>query len=257
MMSENIKEILDELVDRYNRPNFIEDDPISIPHSFTLSQDIEIAGYLSATIAWGQRKTIVNNAHKMMDIMGNTPYEFTMNASPAELSDLRFVHRTFNGNDLAFLIYGLRDIYLEHKSLEKVFHPRKGEDNLFPAIQRFRDQLIGTREPGRSGKHIANPSKGTAAKRIHMYLRWMVRTDDRGVDFGLWNSISPSLLSCPLDVHTGVNARALGLLNRKQNDRRAVEELDFSLRSLDAEDPVKYDFALFGMGVDPSMKALK
>lgn len=256
-MPADIKAILDELVDRYNRPNFIEDDPISIPHSFSLKQDIEIAGYLSATIAWGQRKTIVKNAQRMMDIMGNSPYEFTMNASANELKDLQFVHRTFNGSDLAFLIQGLRDIYLNNNSLETVFLPHSNEVNLFPAIQRFRSQLIGNREAGRSGKHIANPEKGTAAKRIHMYLRWMVRKDNNGVDFGIWKDISPSLLSCPLDVHTGVNARALGLLSRKQNDKKAVEELDSTLRAMDALDPVKYDFALFGMGVDPTMKALK
>lgn len=253
----NLKETkiyLDELVDRYNRPNFIVADPISIPHGFTAKADIEISGFLSASIAWGQRKTILSNGMKMMDIMGHSPLDFVLNASDQELNEIDFIHRTFNSDDFVFLLKGLRILYTQEASLESYFVPLAEETNLFPAIQRFRDELIGTRDPGRSGKHIANPAKGTAAKRIHMFLRWMVRKDNCGVDFGIWNKISPSLLSCPLDVHTGVNARALGLMNRNQNDRKAVEELDRSLRQMDPLDPVKYDFALFGMGVDPSMK---
>lgn len=254
MKLDQLKPFLDELVDRYNRPHFIEHDPISIPHQYSKTQDIEISGFLAASIAWGQRTTIVKNATKMMEMMDCDPFNFVMNASDSELDKLSFVHRTFNSEDLQFIIKGLRSIYSEFNTLEDVCLPRENETHLFPAITRFRSALIAGREPGRTGKHLANPEKGTAAKRIHMYFRWMVRADDRGVDFGIWKRISPSLLSCPLDVHTGNNARDLGLLSRKQNDMKAVLELNESLRQLDATDPVKYDFALFGMGVDPAMK---
>lgn len=251
MKKAELKSYLDELVDRYNRPAFIEKDPVSIPHQFSNKRDIEISGYLTATIAWGQRITILNNAHRMMEIMGNSPYDFVMNASADELEELQFIHRTFNGEDLRFLVEGLRSIYHKNSSLEEVFVPKTDETDLFESIQRFRAELVGGRDAGRSGKHIANPSKGTAAKRIHMFLRWMVRDDDRGVDFGIWKGIPMSKLSCPLDVHTGNTARKLKLLKRKQNDRKAVEELDDQLRKFAPQDPVKYDFALFGIGVDP------
>lgn len=253
-MNTELKATLDELVDRYNRPSFIEDDPIQIPHRFQDKQDIEISGLLTATIAWGQRKTILNNADKLMQIMGHAPHDFVLNASEKELEEIQFVHRTFNETDLRYFIKTLRSIYLDNNSLEGLFLPAKEESDLFSAIERYRQFLIDLNEPGRTSKHIANPAKGAAAKRIHMFLRWMVRKDDRGVDFGIWNTIPMSKLSCPLDVHTGNNARSLGLLKRKQNDRRAVEELDSSLRSMDSSDPVKYDFALFGMGVDPLLK---
>lgn len=254
MITSEFKSTLDELVDRYNRVSFIDDDPIQIPHRFSRLEDVEISGLLTATIAWGQRKTILKNANHLMDIMGQSPYEFVMNASAEDLRDLQFVHRTFNAEDLRYFIESLRSIYLKNKSLEGLFIPKKKEKDNFSAIQRFREYIVQNADPGRTAKHIANPAKGAASKRIHMYLRWMVRKDDRGVDFGLWERIPMSKLSCPLDVHTGVNARALGLLTRKQNDRKAVEELDQSLRQLDPQDPVKYDFALFGMGVDPLLK---
>ncbi|NVK03249.1 MAG: TIGR02757 family protein [Flavobacteriia bacterium] len=254
MITSELKSTLDELVDRYNRISFIDDDPIQIPHRFSRLEDIEISGLLTATIAWGQRKTILKNADRLMDIMGQSPYEFVMSASAQELRDLQFVHRTFNAEDLRYFIESLRSIYLKNISLEGLFLPKKEEDDNFNAIQRFRESVVKNADPGRTAKHIANPAKGAASKRIHMYLRWMVRKDDKGVDFGLWNCIPMAKLSCPLDVHTGVNARALGLLTRKQNDRKAVEELDQALRQLDPSDPVKYDFALFGMGVDPLLK---
>lgn len=253
-MDPHLKDTLDELVDRYNRPRFIEDDPIQIPHAFSKREDIEISGLLTATIAWGQRKSILTNARKMMDIMGHSPHEFILHANARELRDIQFVHRTFNADDLRYFIQSLRFIYHKFSSLEDLFIPLDSEDDLFTSIERFRESVISNLSPGRSSKHISNPAKGAASKRIHMYLRWMVRSDDRGVDFGLWKRIPMSKLSCPLDVHTGNNARFLGLLNRKQNDRRAVEELDISLRSMDPTDPVKYDFALFGMGVDPLLK---
>lgn len=254
MKTTELKPFLDELVDRYNRPDFIQDDPISIPHSFSLRQDIEISAYLASTIAWGQRVTIVKNAWKLMEIMGNSPYDFVMNSDQVNWKKIHFVHRTFNTEDLQFIVEGIKSILLKYNTLEDAFLPQVNEVNHFDSISRFRSELIGVRDAGRSSKHIANPEKGAAAKRIHMFLRWMVRSDDRGVDFGIWNKLSPSMLSCPLDVHTGNNARELGLLQRKQNDRRAVEELDNALRSMDAQDPVKYDFALFGMGVDPTMQ---
>lgn len=242
---------LDALVDKYNRPHFIEDDPIQIPHRFTNPQDIEVSGYLTATIAWGQRVTILKNASSLMEMMDNSPFDFLMNATESEIDRLQFIHRTFNSEDLGYLLRGLRNLYQNASSLSEYFLPKEDETDLFPAVQRFRDTLTSYAEPGRTAKHIANPEKGAAAKRIHMYLRWMVRRDNRGVDFGLWENIPMSHLSCPLDVHTGNNARALGLLKRVQNDRRAVEELDKSLRAMDSSDPVKYDFALFGLGVDP------
>ncbi len=251
MKRSELKAYLDELVDRYNRPSFIEADPVSIPHRYSNLQDIEISGYLTATIAWGQRATILKNAQNLMERMGHEPHQFVMHATDKELDDIHFVHRTFNSEDLQFIIKGLRSIYLKNKSLEKIFLPLDNEVNTFGGIQRFRDELIGNRMAGRSGKHIANPAKDTAAKRINMFLRWMVRADQRGVDFGLWHNYPMSKLSCPLDVHTGNTARALGLLARKLNDRKAVEELDANLRMLDPIDPVKYDFALFGVGVDP------
>lgn len=254
MRPEELKDQLDELVLRYNRTSFIENDPILIPHRFEDPADIEISGFLSATIAWGQRSVIVSNASKLMSVMGNEPHRFVMEASESDLRDLHFVHRTFNGSDLQFIIYGLRNIYHKNNSLQSLFVPFENETDLFPAISRFREAILNERDPGRTGKHLANPAKGTAAKRIHMYLRWMVRRDDAGVDFGLWKDIPMSVLSCPLDVHTGNNARALGLLKRRQNDRKAVEELNTSLRIMDPEDPVRYDFALFGMGIDPLMK---
>ncbi|MFZ4057817.1 MAG: TIGR02757 family protein [Ferruginibacter sp.] len=245
-----LKEFLDYKVGLYNQSNFIEVDPIAIPHRYTLKQDIEIAGFLVATIAWGNRKAIVKNGHYLMELMGNAPHDFVRNHSAKELKQLKpFVHRTFNYEDLAFFIKSLKNIYTNHLSIENIFMQHVQTDSLQPAIHHFKNTFFSIPHPTRTTKHISDPFTGSAAKRINMYLRWMIRQDNCGVDFGIWKSISPSILSCPLDVHSGNVARKLGLLFRKQNDAKAVQELDAMLRSFDKNDPVKYDFALFGLGV--------
>lgn len=243
-------DFLEEKVLQYNTVFFIEEDPISIPHLFSQKEDIEIAGFLSATIAWGNRKSIVKNARKMVSLLDDDPYDYVINHTAKDMARLKnFVHRTFNGVDFAFFIEALQNIYSHHGGLEKVFKVGLGQDHLQSAISEFKRVFFEITHPPRTLKHIADPMKGSSAKRINMFLRWMVRKDKNGVDFGIWNSLSPAQLSCPLDVHTGNIARKLGLLKRKQNDHKAVLELDRQLRLLDPEDPVKYDFALFGLGV--------
>jgi uncharacterized protein (TIGR02757 family) len=250
MTHSELKSFLDEKVVRYNNMNFIESDPVQIPHLFTQKEDIEIAGFLSATISWGNRKMIIKNSHKMMDLMGNAPYDFVMSHQETDLEQLEsFVHRTFNGQDFMVFIKGLQHIYKNHGGLESVFSNNLGEDNLQKSIHEFKKLFFEIPHLNRTQKHISDPLKGSAAKRIHMYLRWMCRQDNKGVDLGIWKSISPAILSCPLDVHSGNVARKLGLLTRKQNDGKALHELDLKLRELDPSDPVKYDFALFGLGV--------
>lgn len=245
-----LKEFLDSKVLLYNKPDFIESDPISIPHKFELKEDIEIAGFLAATIAWGNRKSIINNATKMMDLLGNSPFDFVMEHSDDQLDPLdEFVHRTFNSLDFRTFIKSLKHIYTEHGGMENLFLPTNAAQSLQMQISEFKQIFFEIEHLSRTQKHVSDPARGSAAKRINMFLRWMVRKDSTGVDFGIWKDISPSLLSCPLDVHSGNVARKLGLLKRKKNDAKAVLELDTSLRSLDKDDPVKYDFALFGLGV--------
>ena len=249
-ISPEIKEFLDEMVDKYNNPAFIESDPISIPHQYELKEDIEIAGFLAATIAWGNRTMIIKNANKLMNLMGHSPYDFIMNHKENHLIRFEgFVHRTFNSIDLVYFIKALKHIYLREGGLETVFAKSVTELSTQPAIHEFKQVFFSLPHPIRTIKHVSDPAKGSAAKKINMFLRWMIRDDDRGVDFGIWKSISPSLLSCPLDVHSGNVARKLSLLSRKLNDSKALEELDCHLRMMDKNDPVKYDFALFGLGV--------
>jgi len=246
----DLKEFLDEKADLYNRPSFIECDPISIPHQFTKKHDIEIAGFLAATIAWGNRLAILRSADRMLNIMDNSPYDFVINYSERNLKVIDgCIHRTFNAEDFIYFIEALKYIYLEKGGMETLFTRFQTPDSMQPAIHEFRKIFLKLPHNSRTERHVSDPFKGSAAKRINMFLRWMVRKDDKGVDFGLWDSISPSILSCPLDVHSGNVARKLGLLQRKQNDAKAVSELDDVLRSFDSEDPVKYDFALFGLGV--------
>ena len=250
MTKTELKEFLDAKVIQYNNPKFIESDPIKIPHQYTLKEDIEISAFLTATIAWGNRKTIINNALKLMDLMGNSPFDFVMNHKDRDLALLEsFVHRTFNGSDLIYFIKAIQHIYKNHGGLEPVFNSNITADSTQFAIHHFKNIFFELEHPLRTQKHVSDPIKGSAAKRINMFLRWMVRNDNTGVDFGIWKSISPSILSCPLDVHSGVVARKLGLLKRKQNDAKALHELDTNLRLLDPADPVKYDFAVFGLGV--------
>jgi len=245
-----LKEFLDEKVSLYNNPNFIESDPIQIPHQFSLKEDMEIAGFLTATIAWGNRKMIINNAKRMMDLMGDSPFDFVMNHKDYHLEKLEpFVHRTFNSDDFKTFMIALQHIYKIHGGLENVFAKHQQSETMQPAIATFKKVFFEISHQQRSTKHISDPMQGSAAKRINMFLRWMVRKDNKGVDLGIWKSISPAALSCPLDVHSGNVARKLGLLSRKQNDSKALAELDNSLREFDPNDPVKYDFALFGLGV--------
>jgi uncharacterized protein (TIGR02757 family) len=247
---EELKSFLDEKADQYNQIDFIENDPIQIPHRFSLKQDIEIAGFLAATISWGNRKSIIKSAEKMLEIMGNSPYDFVMNHSEKELENLKdkSIHRTFNGEDFGYFIQQFRRIYKENESLENLFKVNDSEINFQHAIERFRSQFLGT-EKHRSYKHISSPYKNSSTKRIIMFLRWMVRKDKRGVDFGVWENIDHKFLSIPLDVHTGNMSRKLGLITRTQNDWKTVEELDITIRKFDDKDPAKYDFALFGLGV--------
>lgn len=246
----DLKSFLDEKVELYNNPTFIESDPIQIPHAFTLKEDIEIAGFLAATIAWGNRKMIINNAKKMMALMGNSPYDFVLNHQEYQLEKLdNFVHRTFNGNDFKTFIFCLKNIYNNLNGLEAVFFNHAEKDSMQKSISNFKQIFFEVEHQNRAQKHISDPLNNSAAKRINMFLRWMVRQDKKGVDFGIWKSISPSQLSCPLDVHSGNVARKLELISRKQNDAKALSELDTNLRLLDKNDPVKYDFALFGLGV--------
>jgi len=245
-----LKEFLDEKVIQYNNPKFIESDPIQIPHQFTLKEDIEISAFLTATIAWGNRKMIIKNANRMMNLLGNSPFDFVMGHKTSDLDKFDgFVHRTFNSEDLKYFIKSLKNIYSNHQGIKSIFVNHVTESSIQPAIHEFKNIFFSIEHPLRTQKHIGDPNKGSASKRLNMMLRWLIRNDNFGVDFGLWKSISPSILSCPLDVHSGNVARKLGLLKRKQNDGKALLELDNSLRDLDPLDPVKYDFALFGLGV--------
>lgn len=249
-MKIDLKEFLDEKVKQYNTPDFIEQDPIQIPHSYSLKEDIEISGFLAATIAWGNRKMIIRNAKRMMELMGNSPYDFLINHKEKHLKNIDgFVHRTFNSTDFLTYIEALKNIYVNHYGLEGIFTRYKTDDTIQPAISKLKEVFFSVPHIQRTEKHLPDPLKGSAAKKINMFLRWMIRQDDTGVDFGIWKHIPPAILSCPLDIHSGRVARKLGLLNRKQNDAKAVIELDINLRQLDAGDPVRYDFALFGIGV--------
>jgi uncharacterized protein (TIGR02757 family) len=250
MTQEELKEFLEAKVAQYNRPEFLSSDPLQIPHGFTKKEDIEISGFLTATIAWGNRKSIINNAERMMDLLDSSPFDFVVNHQEKDLEKLEsFVHRTFNGEDLKYFIRSLNNIYNQHKGLEDAFSLKGDTSSLQMSISHFKNIFFELDHQPRTTKHISDPQKGSAAKRINMFLRWMVRNNNSGVDFGIWKKISPSQLSCPLDVHSGNVARKLGLIQRKQNDSKALAELDVNLRKLDPTDPVKYDFALFGLGV--------
>lgn len=246
-----IRRLLDNSYLEFNRPGFIPDDPISIPHRFSKKEDIEIAGFFAAILAWGKRKTIIRNAEKLMNWMDHEPGRFIMEFQEKDLKPFAsFVHRTFNGDDCLYFLYALQDLYKYHGGLEHAFSNGEKGTNAKQAIMNFRRLFLLTPHLSRSEKHLANPEKNSSAKRINMFLRWMVRNDDRGVDFGIWNSLSPASLMCPLDVHTATISRKIGLLTRKQNDWKAVEELTGNLKKFDPDDPVKYDLALFGLGVN-------
>ncbi len=246
-----VKELLDEKYFQFNNTSFIQTDPISIPHQFSKKEDIEIAALLVATIAWGQRTSIINNGNKLMRLMNDEPYEFIMNFSKKDAIRFEgFVHRTFNSVDCVFFLNSLKNIYAKHGGLENAFSGKisKDEKDVKNAITNFRELFLSIPHQSRSDKHVSNPSAKSSAKRLCMFLRWMVRSDKHGVDFGIWKSIYSSQLCLPLDLHTGNVSRKLGLLTRTQNDWQAVEEITTVLRSFDKKDPIKYDFSLFGLG---------
>jgi uncharacterized protein (TIGR02757 family) len=245
----DLKDFLDEKALKYNQPFFIETDPIQVPKNFSDKENIEIAAFLTSTIAWGNRLSIIKNATKLMALMDNQPHDFVLRASASDIKRLEhFVHRTFNGSDCVYFIRSLRYIYQNHNGLQNVFENGFKKDNTVKsALIEFYKVFFET-VGERSRKHVSNVGKGASAKRLNMFLRWMVRKDKNSVDFGLWNGIPQSALLLPLDVHTGNVARKLGLLQRKPNDWQAVEEVTQTLRKFDPADPVKYDFALFGLG---------
>jgi len=247
-----LKQFLEEKYLQYNNPSFIECDPISIPHKFVSDKDREVAGFLTAAIAWGRRDLILRSSRLLMEAMDNSPYEFIVSASNDDLTRLTgFVHRTFNGADCITFMRGLKEIYSHYESMEEVIlEGMKESGSLRDGLSHFRKQFFCISHQKRTEKHFADVLTGAAGKRLNMFLRWMVRNDGRGVDFGIWKKISPSVLYIPLDLHSGNTSRRLGLLTRKQNDWKAVEELTSVLREFDPSDPVKYDFALFGIGVN-------
>ena len=246
------------MVERFNRPEFIPNDPISIPHRFTSPKDIEIAGLFAAVLAWGQRVTIIKSCQELLRRMDGAPYDFIMNHRPKDLHRMEgFKHRTFNEIDLLYFITFLKAHFKKHPSLENLFLVDSKELTIEKGLVNFHNQFFGIEDfPARTRKHIATPERHSACKRINMYLRWMVRHDNRGVDFGLWKKISPSQLVCPCDVHVERVARELKLIRRKSVDWDTAIELTVELRKLDPNDPVKYDFALFGLGVTNARRPL-
>lgn len=256
MEREALHELLERLWDRYDREEFIAGDPIAVPHRFTSRDDREIAGFLAATIAWGSRPVIVRNGLRMMRYMDDAPCDFVRNASERELATLApFVHRTFNGGDLIHFIRAIRAMYERHGGLGRFVEASyAATGDMRRVLAAFREEFFRTEHPARCGKHVPSIERGASCKRLCMYFRWMVRRDGRGVDFGEWRMIPPAALYLPLDLHSGNMGRALGLLARRQNDWRAVEELTAALRTFDAADPVRYDYALFGAGIDGFLK---
>lgn len=245
----DLKNFLDEKVEKFNRPEFIETDPIQVPHAFSGKENIEISAFLTATLAWGNRRSIVNNAFRLMTMMENHPYDFILNSSSSEKKQLnRFAHRTFNGSDCIYFVNSLYNIYQKHGGLQAIFEKGyRREDSVKSALLHFYQTFFEI-SGERTRKHVSDVHKGASAKRLNMFLRWMIRQDNKNVDFGLWKGIPASQLMLPLDVHTGNVARKLGLLHRKSNDWKAVEEVTKTLRNFDPKDPIKYDFALFGLG---------
>ena len=250
MKEKDLKDFLDRKVDEYNQPSFIKNDPISIPHLFTKKQDIEIAGFFAAIFSWGNRTTIIQKSKELIGLMDDAPYDFSLNHTAGDLKKLlRFKHRTFNTTDLLYFVEFLKSHYTNHVSLETAFtlHGKTMAEMLIG----FHHYFFSLEHiPARTKKHIATPERKSSCKRINMFLRWMVRNDNKGVDFGIWKNISPSQLICPLDLHVVRVAKRLNILQRKQTDWQAAVELTEYLRTLDNKDPVKYDFALFGMGVN-------
>ena len=256
MNKEELRDLLEHLHDKYNRPEFIEPDPISIPHSFSDRHDREIAGFMAATIAWGNRKAIVKSAARMMQYMDYSPADFVRNASASELAHLQsYVHRTFNGQDFTDFVLAIRGITERWGGIGEFFEQNYVATQSIPQVlSLFRKEFFSIEHNPHCEKHLSSIDKGAACKRLNMYLRWFVRRDDRGVDFGLWKKIPMSALYLPLDVHTGNMGRALGLLTRKQSDWKATDEITSSLREFCSDAPVRYDYSLFGAGIDGYLK---
>lgn len=256
-MTNYVVELLEEKVAQYNQPNFIPNDPISIPHQFTVLQDIEIMGFWAAVLAWGQRKTIINKCQELIQLMDGAPYDFVRNHTDTDLKRfLNFKHRTFNATDTLYFLHFFKHFYQHHHSLEEAFvHALPVEaPHVETGLAGFHELFFSLEDfPERTRKHIATPVRKSSCKRLNMFLRWMVRKDDKGVDFGLWNALKPSQLICPCDVHVDRVARKLGLIQRPTTDWQTALELTENLRQLDPNDPVKYDFALFGLGVEGEM----
>ena len=261
MIENDIKYFLDSKVDLYNQPSFIKDDPISIPHLFTKKQDIEIAGFFAAIFAWGNRTTIISKSKELMQLMHNAPHDFCLTHTDSDLKKLlSFKHRTFNATDLLYFISFFKMHYTSNNSLETAFSKciNKEDETVENGLNGFYQYFFSLPDiPERTRKHIASPDKNSACKRLNMYLRWMVRGDDKGVDFGIWENISPAQLICPVDVHVARVAKALRLLQRVPVDWLSALELTACLRTLDKDDPVKYDFALFGTGVMENKPLIK
>ncbi len=248
----DLKGFLDDKVEQYNRPGFIENDPISIPHRFTKKQDIEIAGLFAAILAWGQRVTIINNCNELLEKMDQAPYDFILHHKEPDLKKFEsFKHRTFNSTDLFYFLTFLKSYYSSHNSLERLFLVDHDDETIEKGLINFHHQFFSLPDyPARTRKHIATPERKSACKRVNMFLRWMVRNDKRGVDFGIWKTLLPGQLVCPVDLHVERVARKLKLITRKQVDWQTALELTNQLRKFDPKDPVKYDFALFGLGIE-------
>jgi len=247
-LNKELKDLLEYKFNLYNSTNFIIEDPISIPYAYNQKEDIEIISFLISIISWGNRKSIIKSGNKLKEILGSSPIDFIMQFKERDLKKIDFVHRTFNKFDLIYFLKSLKNIYKNHDGLESVFSKNLNNEFMYNNISNFRSIFFSLDHERRIEKHISNPKKNSACKRINMFLRWMVRNDGV-VDFGIWKKIKPSMLSCPLDVHTANIGRKLNLISRKQNDLKTVFELDKKLRLFDKNDPVKYDYALFGMGV--------
>jgi len=250
IISHEILDLLEESARLYNQPTFVQDDPISVPHRFNKAEDIEIAGFYSALFAWGKRTTSIRKANELMRLMDDAPYSFHMESSEAEYRRFDyFAHRTFQSVDVPFFVKGIQSLLIRYGSLERAFASQLRNHTMKDAIRSFRNEFLSIPHLPRIRKHLADPQSGSAAKRFNLYLRWMVRKDKAGVDLGIWDDVSPSQLMCPLDVHSGRVARRLGILNRRENDWDAVEEVSSSLRIIDPVDPIRFDFALFGLGI--------
>jgi uncharacterized protein (TIGR02757 family) len=256
-MSQIIIDLLNEKYELFNQPNFIQHDPISIPHQFNKKQDIEITGFIAATLAWGQRKTIINKCNELIELMDNAPYDFIKNHQDSDLKRfLAFKHRTFNATDTLYFLEFFKDFYTKNDSLEDAFLVglKDNDEDIKAGLENFQNVFFSLEDyPIRTRKHVATPARNSSCKRINMFLRWMVRKDNKGVDFGIWDKIKTSALVCPCDVHVERVARKLGLITRPKPDWQTAVELTQNLKQLDPIDPVKYDFALFGLGVEGYM----